>query len=531
MGNEEISSNYPMVQSIVHSVISIQLNKSEFFQDDYIRGKIILHPMQPILLHDISIKLLASESWIYTITESNVNTQINNSTVVETTVGVGKKLNITTHLINLQPATFEFPFSIKIPPTALPVFEFPLPNRRGFIRYNLVAEIVSNYASGKAEVPVVVLSRPKELSNPIRYDSIADVRMYGMFSKGHCQIFVQYPSNNWKVGTEVPIAVEVNNKECKLTVNCLRIVLTRKVDFYDKTGACKFTNQKKLFQSDFPINVTSGQVGNYNYSIPLTDNQINEYNYYEVFNPYKNVNLNIMMPSVNGTLIKCDYFIKVTAYFSSMVSYSYRPRVILPLSITHQVQSEYIAEAEMRRQLEESVMQENNQILNISHSQFQAQEVQSYQMGQQSQLGNQGLMRANTYNTNVVPPIQNNYNNNVSNDFPDFNSVNNNSNPPVPQPVQNQYPDVNMISQQPQQQAHPNTIYATFNNTNNNNYLQKSRTMNQYPSYYNQPNSNVYNNNQNYNNNPNMNYNQNNNNIPRYPPAEDNDAPQTAWNA
>ncbi len=413
----------------------------------------------------------------------------------------------------------------------LPVFEFPLPNRRGFIRYNLIAEIQSNYASGKAKVPVVVLSRPKVLSNPIRYDSIADVRMYGMFSKGNCQIFVQYQTNNWKIGTQVPIAVEINNKDCKLSVTCLRIILTRKVDFYDKAGTCKFSNQKKLFQADYPINVQSGAVGNYNYSIPLTDSQLNEYNYYEVFNPYKNVNLNIMMPSVNSTLIKCDYFIKVTGYFSSMVSYSYRPRVVLPLSLTHQVESEYIAEAEMRRQIEESVIQEKEQVLNISHSQFQAQDVQSYQMPQQQpQMSNPGLMRANTYNTNVMPQMQNNYNNNNQNDLPDFSVVNNN--PPVPQPVQNnQYPSANMIPQ-PQPQVNPNTIYVTFNNNNqsSNNYLQKSRTMNQYPSYYNQQNPNVYNNNQNYNN-PNINYNINeNNNIPQYPPAEDNDAPKTVWN-
>ena len=506
MGNESVSSTYPMVQSIVSSVLSIELNKTEFFQDDYIRGKIILHPMQPTLLHDISIKLLSTESWIYTITESNVNTQINNTTVVETTVGVGKKLNISTHLINLQPATFEFPFSIKIPPNALPVFEFPLPNRRGFIRYNLVAEIVSNFTSGKAEVPVVVLSRPKELSSPNRYDSNPEIRMYGMFSKGHCQISVQYQTNNWKIGTEVPISVEVNNKDCNLSVTSLRVVLTRKVDFYDKAGTCKFSNPKRLFQSDFPVSVKKGQVGNFNFSIPLSDNQLNEYNYVEVFNPYKNVNLNIMMPSVNGTLIKCDYFLKVTAYFSSMVSYSYRPRVIVPLSITHQNQSEYIAEAEMRRQIEESVNQENNQILNISNSQFQAQEVQSYQMPQQQpQINNQGLMRANTYNTNVVPPVQNNYNNNYSsNDLPDFNTVNNSTIPPVQQQVR--YPPANIMPQQP----HPNSIYATFqNNNNNNNFLQKSRTMNPYPSYYNQPYQN--------------------NNIPSYPPS-DGGAPQTAWN-
>ena len=63
----------------------------------------------------------------------------------------------------------------------------------------------------------------------------------------------------------------------------------------------------------------------------------------------------------------------------------------------------------------------------------------------------------------------------------------------------------------PQQQPHPNSIYATFQNNNysNNNYLQRARTMNQYPSYYNQPNQN--------------------NNIPGYPPA-DGGAPQTAWN-
>ena len=177
--------------------------------------------------------------------------------------------------------------------------------------------------------------------------------------------------------------------------------------------------------------------------------------------------------------------------------------------LTLQKKREVIEKQEI---IEESVNQENDQIFNISHSQFQAQEVQSYQMPQQQpQMSNPGLIQANTYNTNVMPQMQNNDNNNQNN-FPDFSVVN--SNPPVPQQVQNnQYP------------IQPNTIYSTYNT--NNNYLQKSRTMNQCPSYYNQQNPNVYNNNQNYNN---SNINYNNNDVPQYPPAEDTDAPKTAWN-
>ena len=48
--------------------------------------------------------------------------------------------------------------------------------------------------------------------------------------------------------------------------------------------------------------------------------------------------------------------------------------------LTLQKKREVIEKQEI---IEESVNQENDQILNISHSQFQAQEVQSYQMPQQ----------------------------------------------------------------------------------------------------------------------------------------------------
>ena len=76
--------------------------------------------------------------------------------------------------------------------------------------------------------------------------------------------------------------------------------------------------------------------------------------------PYPNINdINILLPSMEGRIIMCYYKIQVSLYFSSFVTSGYRPRVCIPISISHQSQEEnsFINKSNIQN---ETVIQNNN---------------------------------------------------------------------------------------------------------------------------------------------------------------------------
>jgi hypothetical protein len=73
----------------------------------------------------------------------------------------------------------------------------------------------------------------------------------------------------------------------------------------------------------------------------LIDNDIIDFKYIKEENPYPNINnINILLPTVNSKIIKCDYRIQVSLYFDNFVTSGYRPRVKLPIIITHFIEEE-----------------------------------------------------------------------------------------------------------------------------------------------------------------------------------------------
>jgi hypothetical protein len=62
------------------------------------------------------------------------------------------------------------------------------------------------------------------------------------------------------------------------------------------------------------------------------------------------------MPSVNGFTVVCEYSIKVTLYFAKFVTNYYRPRVILPVTISHQLAEEYSLEQMEKDELEKALI-------------------------------------------------------------------------------------------------------------------------------------------------------------------------------
>jgi len=61
------------------------------------------------------------------------------------------------------------------------------------------------------------------------------------------------------------------------------------------------------------------------------------------------------MPTTDGAAIKCDYFLVVTLSFTSFVTKGYVPKVIVPFTLTHQLQDDYNLEQQEDDDLKKAI--------------------------------------------------------------------------------------------------------------------------------------------------------------------------------
>ena len=72
------------------------------------------------------------------------------------------------------------------------------------------------------------------------------------------------------------------------------------------------------------------------FQIQLIDNDLVDFKYIKEEKPFPNINdLNVLLPTLDSKLLKCDYRIQVSLYFDNFVTSGYRPRVKLPIIISH----------------------------------------------------------------------------------------------------------------------------------------------------------------------------------------------------
>lgn len=355
MGINSSVPNIPIPHVVGNPYLRIALEKEMTFQDEPIKGEIWLEPTQPVILSDIIIRLKLQEGWVYNETSDKVISEINGVILSEKALNIGKILNIPTNLISLSAGKFHFPFSISPPGPIQPSFEHPFPNRRGYVRYSLQAETISQYFKTIGENAVIIKSRPLVLNSPLLFSSCVNVHNWGFFQKGTTILNASYPTNNYKIGDAIPLTINVDNSRGMLDVVQLKIVLIRKTTFTKINQPEKYSFEKIICNQDYNFLVPSRTRNSYNCAIKLRDNDLS-FNYNGVYNPYPYLNdCNTLMPSVDSLTIKCEYSIKVSTYFNSYVTYSYRPRVVLPLSVTHQLIEDYKLEKKEKDDLEKAI--------------------------------------------------------------------------------------------------------------------------------------------------------------------------------
>ena len=179
------------------------------------------------------------------------------------------------------------------------------------------------------------------------------IKKWKLFGEGDTILSVSFPENNFKYDSICKLKIEIDNTNGKIITKEFKVTLIREIIYKNKNGDIKFKDSKKLVRESIKSEVKPGQKKNFEYQFSFQEKNVTKiYNYNSVFNPYKiDIDkINFFMPTIKGTLINCDYKIKISLYFESFVDKNHRPRIVFPVYLVHQLPIDY--QLEIQKQID-----------------------------------------------------------------------------------------------------------------------------------------------------------------------------------
>ena len=347
--------------------IIIHFEKSCFYLGEFIKGNIEINTNSSALIKDVTIEIFEKEDWKIKDGDSNKSDNYNTRVVFY-------KLDLK-NIYNLRkiddeqmllPVGITFiPFNFRFSEDNIPCFEYPLPERRAYIRYNFVVNLISTNINGTASTLLYLLSRPiidseKKLSMSIKQK----IKKWKLFGEGDTILNVNVPENNFKYDSFCRLNIEIDNTKGKINTKELKITLIRTIYFKNKNGEIKYKDEKKIVREKIKAEVKKGAKNKFDFNLSLKEKDTNKiYNYNSQINPY-NIDLqkiNFFMPTVKGKLISCDYTIKICLYFERFVDVKHRPRVFIPIYLVHQLPVDYQLEIQEQIEIENALKLSKNE--------------------------------------------------------------------------------------------------------------------------------------------------------------------------
>ena len=343
MGNENYSQVSDQgIQNLSKSdILTIQFKKESYYESQVVEGVIILEPKQNLVMEDILIKFRQSEYFVYKIDEKNIISDINNQTFFEKRINAGSFLNQNSQMLSLTPGSYKFPFQFTLPRDIPPSFEYPFRHRRASLRYTFSAELLSPYLKSLSETYVWIKARPINIPSQIKHENYVKVKNVGIVSRGQSGIALFTMANNFRPNDMLPFTVDIYNEDCDVQVKEVKISIKRIVTFLK--GGKEYPKRTAILRKRYNCLCDKRSKNSFHYDdIQIRDNDLKELDYNRSLNPYPFIDdVNLLMPNIKTNLIKCEYSLKATSYFDYSVLGKDRPRVEMPIYITHQMQREY----------------------------------------------------------------------------------------------------------------------------------------------------------------------------------------------
>ena len=400
------------IQNLSRSdIMTIQFRKDSYYEGQVVEGVIILEPKQNLVLNDILIKFHQSEYFVYIVDEKNTISDLNSFTFFEKKINAGNYLNMPPGpggMFSLGTGSYKIPFQFTLPNNIPASFEYPFKNRRASLRYTFTAELLSPYVKSVSESFIWIKARPINIPDQIKHENYVTVKNVGILSRGKSGIALFTMTNNYRTNDMLPFTVDIYNEDCGVQVREVKISIKRTVTFI-KEGK-EYQKRTAILRKRYPCICDKNAKNSFHYDdIQLRDNELKDVDYNRTLNPYPFIDdLNLLMPNMRSKLIKCEYSLKATSYFDLSVLGKNRPRVEMPIYVTHQLQKEFEYEK------------------NTTQYQGQGQEfaVRDFKQGFAAHSNKNDYWNSNNNNNN-----NNNFgNNNNNNNFSSNNNYGNNNN-------------------------------------------------------------------------------------------------------
>ena len=220
----------------------------------------------------------------------------------------------------------------------LPSFEYPGEEYQAFLRYSLNVNITTQKSNFSKSLLININAIPKKDEKNLNMESNISVKTWGFFSQGNAIFRASYPSKNYTFSDVIPIEVEIDNTSSNLAVTECKIRFLRRIilknieDFSEE-----YNKEKELMIDIHTIMVKKNEKKKYYYNINL---QNLDFSNFKFENPYKNEKqLRDLMPSLDGSIIVCQYSVLVKLNYESYVTDSNRPAFLMPVYIINKIQN------------------------------------------------------------------------------------------------------------------------------------------------------------------------------------------------
>ena len=412
-------------------IITVQLKKESYYEGQVVEGLIIFEPKKNMVFNDILIKFHQSEYFVYVVDEKTTISDLNSYTFFEKAINAGSYLNMSPGpggMIQLQPGSYKIPFQFTLPNNIPPSFEYPFRNRRASLRYIFTAQVLSPYEKTVTESYIWIKARPINIPDQIKHENYVTVKNVGIVSRGKSGIAIFTMANNYRINDMLPFTIDIYNEDCGVQVKEVKISVKRIVTFV-KEGK-EYQQRTAILRKRYPCLCDKNSKNSFHYDdIQLRDNELKDADYNRSLNPYPFIDdLNLLMPNIRSKFIKCEYSLKATSYFDLSVFGKNRPRVEMPIYITHQLQKEFDYEKNTNQyngQGQEFAVRDFNRGFNANNNNPFENNNNNNNWGNNNNNNNNPWGNNNNNNNNNNPWGNNNNNNNNNNNWGNNNNNNN----------------------------------------------------------------------------------------------------------
>ena len=332
----------------------IYLNKFNFFPGETIKVRIELSIKDGDDLDESKITsnpkfyyaLIHRECWENNIINKNKEKQNENNSIniinnseydnykEETLFAKKEVLN---NIFNKESKTFSnIFFQITIPKNTQPSFEYnkssKMSDLSGYSRIYLKIDLLEYLV--KKEILIFIEKQPLPLNSDLTVTKYITKKKLGFLGSGSNINFQgSYPKNNYGFNEKCPLNISLDIFGSKENINGIEFALKRKISFMKNKSKVGEEIIEDLWQSSMKENI-SKKVIDFNLSLLEPDKIIKEkkFSYFDI-NTINKENLICLLPSYDGELIKCRYYILIKIFYDSLLIKN--PEFEMPINLGH----------------------------------------------------------------------------------------------------------------------------------------------------------------------------------------------------